>query len=36
MHRRGIGVWDEALATARFVHPGGADRDAFFGFEDAL
>jgi hypothetical protein len=26
----------EALAAPRFVHAGGADGDAFFGFEDAL
>jgi hypothetical protein len=30
MHRRRVGVWDEALAAARFIHAGGADGDAFF------
>jgi hypothetical protein len=36
MHRRCIRMRDEALAAARFVHAGGADGDAFFGFKDAL
>src|SRR5207253_11063619 len=36
MNRWSVGVRNKALATASFVHPGSADRDALFGFEDAL
>src|SRR5207253_10398710 len=36
MNRRRVGVWHKTLATASLVHAGGADRDALFGFENAL
>ena len=36
MDRRRVCVRNEAAAAARFVHVGGADGDAFFGFEGAL
>ena len=36
MQRRGVGVRHKAHAAACFVLIGGADRDAFFGFESAL
>lgn len=36
MNCRSIRMRHEALAASRFVHSGGANGDAFFGFEDAL
>ena len=36
MHRRRVGVWDEATPAPGLVHSGGADGDAFFRLEGAL
>ena len=36
MHCRCVGVRDEALAAASFVHAGATDRNTFFRFKSAL
>ena len=36
MHRRRVGMWNEAGAAAGFVHALASNGDALFGFKSAL